>query len=58
MNRLATGGVRILMAVCSIGAHAQTVDVSSDAYKTGHLIGQIFVVVLVILIIRRLFFKK
>jgi hypothetical protein len=37
---------------------ADVVETSSDSYKTGQLIGQVFLVVLAILIIRKLFFTK
>ncbi len=58
MNRSAASAVFALLSASSATAYAQTVDMNSEAYKTGHVIGQIFILVIVLLIIKKLFFSK
>lgn len=52
------GGV-LMLTTFSGAAYAQTVNMNSDAYKTGHLVGQILAVIIIIaVVIKKLFFSS
>lgn len=57
MNRLYRAAMVLVMMVLSNSTLA-VVNESSDAYTTGYLIGRIFIAILAILIIRKIFFGK
>jgi hypothetical protein len=48
----------LMLATFSGAAYAQTVNMNSDAYKTGHLVGQILAVIIVAVVIKKLFFSS
>lgn len=59
MNRFfRKAGVTVVLAVSSAAAYAQTVNMNSDAYKTGHLIGQVLGVIIIFVVIKKLFFSS
>ncbi len=51
------GGV-LALAMFPVAAYSQTVNMNSDAYKTGHLIGQVFAVIIIFIVIKKLFFSS
>lgn len=56
MNRIRHSALLILAVLSS--ELAMAVDETSGEYQTGNMVGKVFMVVLAILIIRKLFFKK
>ncbi len=53
MGRFSATTTAILMTLLPAIADAQTVDMNSQAYKTGHVVGQIFAAIIIFLIIRK-----
>ncbi len=53
MGRFLATSTAILMTLLPAIADAQTVDMNSHAYKTGHVVGQIFAAIIIFLIIRK-----
>ncbi len=51
-------GAALALAAFSSAAYAQTVNMNSDAYKTGHLVGQVFAVIIIFIVIKKLFFSS
>ncbi len=47
-----------MLTAISGAAYAQTVDMNSDAYKTGHLVGQVLGVIIIVVVIKKLFFSS
>lgn len=51
-------GIALALATFSALAYAQTVNMNSDAYKTGHLLGQILGIIVIAIVIKKLFFSS